>query len=66
MDKGCEGILAQGKGLGNSRKLKKVVAIYKTGKLILSKKFLKKVPEKGYRLGKITLLKKQMLQTYFH
>ena len=47
MDKGCEGILVQGKGLDNSRKLRKVVAIYKTDKLILSKKSLKKVPEKG-------------------
>ena len=36
MDKGCEGIFAQGKGLHNSRKLGKVVAIYKTDELILS------------------------------
>ena len=48
MGKGCEGILPQGEGLNNSQKLiKKVVAIYKTGKLILSKKYLKKVQEKG-------------------
>ena len=46
MDKGCEGVLPQGKGLHNLRKLQ-VVAIYKTDKLILSKKSLKKVLEKG-------------------
>ena len=46
MDKGCEGILPQGKGLHNSRKLRKAVAICKTAKLILSNKSLKKVPEK--------------------
>ena len=46
MDKGCKEVLPQGKGLHNSRKLRKAVAIYKTGKLILSKKSLKKVPEK--------------------
>ena len=34
---GCEGIFPQGKGLHNSQKLRKVVAIYKTDKLILSK-----------------------------
>ena len=45
MDKDCEGILPEGKDLGNSRKLRRVVVIYKTGKLILSKKSLKKVPE---------------------
>ena len=44
MGKGCEGIIPQGKGLHNSRKLRKVVAIYKTDKLILFKKSLKKVP----------------------
>ena len=47
MAKGCEGILPQGESLHNSRKLRKVVAIYKTGKLILSKKYLKEVSEKG-------------------
>ena len=47
MGQGCEGILPQGKGLHNSRKLRKLVAIYKTYKLILSKNSLKKVPEKG-------------------
>ena len=46
MDKGCEGTLPQGKGLRNSRKLRKAVAICKTAKLILSNKSLKKVPEK--------------------
>ena len=40
MDKGCEGILLQGKGLHNSQKLRKVVAIYITDKLILSKNYL--------------------------
>ena len=61
MTKGCEGILPQGvrkeSSLHNSRKLRKVVAIYKTDQL-LSKKSLKKVPEKEKRLGKITLVKK--------
>ena len=38
MDKSSEEILPQCKGLHNSRKLRKVVAIPKTGKLILSKK----------------------------
>ena len=47
VSKGCEGILPQGKYLHYSRKLWKVVVIYKTGKLILFKKSLKKVPEKG-------------------
>ena len=45
MGKGCEGILPQGKGLHNSRKLRKVVAVYKTDKLTLFIKSLKKVPE---------------------
>ena len=30
MGKGCEGVFPQGKGLHNSRKLGKVVAIFKT------------------------------------
>ena len=47
MKKGCDGILPRGKDLHNSRKSRNVVAIYKTDKLILSKKSLKKVPEKG-------------------
>ena len=46
MGKGCEGTLPQGKGLRNSRKLRKAAAICKTAKLILSNKSLKKVPEK--------------------
>ena len=58
MGKVCEGSLPQGKGLHSSRKLRKVVAIYKIDRLIISKKSLKKVPEKGKRLGKSTLLKK--------
>ena len=58
MDTGCEGILPQGNSLHNSRKLRKVVAIYKTVQLIISKKNLKKVPEKGQRFGKSALLKK--------
>ena len=58
MDKGYEGILPQGDSLQNSGKLRKVVAIYKTVKLIISKKYLKKVPEKGQRFGKSALLKK--------
>ena len=47
MGKGCEWILLQGKGLHNSRKLRKVVAIYKTDKLIFSEKSPKKAPKKG-------------------
>ena len=58
MGTGCEGILLQGNSLHNSRKLRKVVAIYKTVKLIISKKYLKKVPEKGQKFGKSALLKK--------
>ena len=58
MDTGCEGILPQDNSLHNSRKLRKVVAIYKTVQLIISKKYLKKVPEKGQRFGKSALLKK--------
>ena len=46
MGKGCEGILPQGKGLQNLRKLRKEVVIYKTDKLILPNKSLKEVPEK--------------------
>ena len=46
MGKGCEGILPQGKGLQNLRKLRKEVVIYKTDKLILSNKSMKEVPEK--------------------
>ena len=45
--KGCEGMIPQGKGVENSRKLRKIEEIHKTDKLILSKKSLKKVPEKG-------------------
>ena len=37
MGKSYEGILPHGNDLHNSRKLKKRVAIYKTGKQILSK-----------------------------
>ena len=40
MDKDCERILSQGKDLHNSRKLRKIVAIYKTEKLIPPKKSL--------------------------
>ena len=59
MGKGCEGILPQGKGLHHSQKLKKAVMIYKTGKLILSNKYLKKVAEKKDRGSeKGTLIKK--------
>ena len=47
MGKGCEGILPQSKGLHSSRKLRKVVTIYKADKLIFSKKSLNQVPEKG-------------------
>ena len=44
--RGGKGIFPQGKGLHNTRKLRKQVAIYKTYKLILFKNSLKKVPEK--------------------
>ena len=40
MDKCCEGILPQGEGLHNSQKLRKVEAIYETGKQILLKESL--------------------------
>ena len=43
MGKGCEGILLQGKGLSNPRKLRKVVAICKTDRQTNS---FQKVPEK--------------------
>ena len=56
--KGCEGILPQSNDLHNSRKLRKVSAIYKVDKLMLSKSSVKKVREKGWRLGKNNLLKK--------
>ena len=56
MGKGCEGIFPQGQGLHNSRKLRKVVAIYKTDKLILSKRSLKKVQKKDRGLEKLPLL----------
>ena len=46
MVKSCEGILPQGNDLHNSLKLRKGVAVYKTGKLIISNSYLKKVPEK--------------------
>ena len=38
MGKGYEKIPRQGKDLRNSQKLRKVVAIYKTSKLVLSRK----------------------------
>ena len=46
IDKSCEGILPQSKGLHNSRKFRKVVAIYKTDKLIFSKNSLKRYQKK--------------------
>ena len=46
MGKDCKGILLQGKGLHNSRKLRKTVAIDKAGKLIIYNKSLKKVSGK--------------------
>ena len=39
MDKGCQEILLQSKDFRNSRKLNKAAAIYKTNKLVLSKKY---------------------------
>ena len=40
MDKDCEELPRQGKNLHNSRKLRKVVAIYKIDKLILFYKYV--------------------------
>ena len=40
MDKGCQEIPLQGKELWNSRKLRKLVAIYKIKKLVLSKTYM--------------------------
>ena len=40
IDKGCQEIPLQGDELCNSRKLRKVVLIYKTNKLVLSKKYM--------------------------
>ena len=40
MVSGCDEILRQGKGVHNSLKLRKAVAIYKTNELVLSKKYL--------------------------
>ena len=65
MDKGCEGILPRGKGLQNSQKLRKEVTIYRSRKLILSIKSLKKVPVKRKSFGKRYLTEKVALQTYF-
>ena len=58
MGKRFEGMLPQGKGLHHSQKLRKSVAIYKIGKLILSNKYLKKVPKKNRGSEKRALLKK--------
>ena len=58
MSKGCEEIYPQGE-------IKKCSSDLQKGKLILSKNSLKKIPEKGQRLGKKTLLKSQLFQTYF-
>ena len=40
MEKGCQEIPLHGKDFGNSRKLSKAVAIYKTNKLVLSKEYM--------------------------
>ena len=58
MGKGREGILPQDKGLQNSRRLRKLVAIYKTDKLILSKKSLKIVLKKKIEAQKKDLTQK--------
>ena len=54
MGENCEGIRSQGKGFHYSQKLIKVVAIYETVRLTISKKSL----IKSYRLGNSALLKK--------
>ena len=65
MNKGCEGILPQGKSLGDSRKLRKIVTIYKTGKLILSKKSLKKYQKKDRGSEKLTYSKSSCSKLIF-
>ena len=40
MEKVCNEVLVQGEKLCTSRKLRKVVAIYKTNKLVLSKRYI--------------------------
>ena len=40
MEKGCQEIPLKGKDLRNSQNLSKVVAIFKTNKLVLSKKYM--------------------------
>ena len=55
-DKGCEDIPRQSKDFGHSRKLTKVVAIWKLNKLVLSKKYMS-LKTRG-SVGKSTLLKK--------
>ena len=40
MEKGCQEILLQSKDFHRSRKSSQVVAIYKTNKLVLSKKYM--------------------------
>ena len=53
-----KGIFSQGKGLDNSRALSKVVAIYKTYKLILSKKVSEKSTLKRIEVRKNYLTQK--------
>ena len=65
MGKGCEGILPQGKGFHNARKLRKIVAIYKTDKIILSKKSLKKVPKKDKGSEKVPYSKSRCSKVIF-
>ena len=40
MEKGCQEIPLQGKELYNSRKFKKILAVYQTNKLVFSKKYI--------------------------
>ena len=64
MDKRCEGILRQGKGLYISRKLRKAVVI-KLANQFFPVSLWRKYRKKDRDSEKDTLLKKCLLQTYF-
>ena len=62
MEKVCNEILVQSKKLCTSRKLRKVVAIYKTNKLVLSKKYMS---SKNRDPGKVPYLKSSCSRLIF-
>ena len=64
MDKSCEGILPQGKGLHISRKVRKIVAIKLANQFFLVSLW-RKYWKKDRDSEKGTWLKKWLLQTYF-